>query len=171
MNQTMHASTTAPTYLTTVDSPIGTLTLTSDGAVLTGLSFHVLPRNLTSGWTRDDAPFREAIEQLDAYWSGSLRTFEIPFALTGTPFQERVWRALADIPYGETISYGELARRVDSPRAVRAVGRANGSNPLPLILPCHRVIGANGSLTGYGGGLERKEHLLRLEGALQNRAS
>ena len=101
--------------------------------------------------------------QLQAYFAGELRDFELPLAAEGTPFQQRVWRALCDIPYGETISYGELARRIGQPTASRAVGLANGQNPISIVVPCHRVIGANGSLTGYGGGLARKRWLLAHE--------
>jgi methylated-DNA-[protein]-cysteine S-methyltransferase len=101
-----------------------------------------------------------AVEQIDAYFAGALTEFSLPLDPAGTDFQRRVWLALADIPYGETESYGELAARVGNPKACRAVGLANGRNPIPLVLPCHRVIGANGSLTGYGGGLELKQRLL-----------
>jgi methylated-DNA-[protein]-cysteine S-methyltransferase len=117
----------------------------------------------TGGWKRDDAALSEARAQLQAYFAGELRGFELPLAAEGTPFQQRVWRALCDIPYGETISYGELARRIGQPAAARAVGLANGQNPIAIVVPCHRVIGANGSLTGYGGGLERKRWLLAHE--------
>ena len=108
----------------------------------------------------------EAEAQLTAYFAGDLRDFDLSLAPRGTDFQLRVWSTLAEIPYGETWSYGDLAKRVGQPTASRAVGAANGRNPLPIVLPCHRVIGADGSLTGYGGGLEIKRHLLRLEGAL-----
>src|SRR5690606_32152543 len=101
--------------------------------------------------------------QLDAYFRGTLRTFDLPLAPQGTPFQQTVWEALRHIPYGQTVSYGELARRVGRPAAVRAVGLANGSNPIAIVIPCHRVIGANGTLTGYGGGLPTKQALLALE--------
>ncbi len=108
----------------------------------------------------------EAAEQIDAYFTGALKTFALPLDPAGTEFQRRVWSALADIPYGTTESYGELAARVGNPRACRAVGLANGRNPIPLVLPCHRVIGANGSLTGYGGGLALKKRLLDHERAV-----
>ena len=114
-------------------------------------------------WAESRAPFKEAVRQLDAYFAGRLRQFDLPLATGGTAFQQRVWRALRDIPYGETVSYGELARHIERPAAVRAVGAANGQNPISIVIPCHRVIGADGSLTGYGGGLERKRHLLDLE--------
>jgi len=106
---------------------------------------------------------KETIRQLRAYFSGELEHFDLPLAPHGTPFQLEVWRRLCEIPYGETISYGELARRIGNPKASRAVGLANGSNPIPIIIPCHRVIGSNGKLTGYGGGLPIKQKLLALE--------
>ncbi|MDX1983869.1 MAG: methylated-DNA--[protein]-cysteine S-methyltransferase, partial [Bryobacteraceae bacterium] len=108
-------------------------------------------------------PFREVIRQLDAYFKGALHDFDVPLAPLGTPFQRNVWSALREIPYGRTISYGELARRIGNPSASRAVGLANGSNPIAIIVPCHRVIGANGKLTGFGGGLDVKRKLLDLE--------
>ncbi len=103
------------------------------------------------------------MRQLRVYFAGELKEFDLPLAPDGTPFQQKVWRELCKIPYGETISYGELARRIDNPNASRAVGLANGSNPIPIIIPCHRVIGSNGKLTGYGGGLPIKEKLIALE--------
>jgi methylated-DNA-[protein]-cysteine S-methyltransferase len=153
------------TLYSTVASPIGELLLTSDGKSVTGLFMksqkHEAKR--TREWKRDDAALNQLRAQLEAYFAGELRAFELPLAPEGTPFQQRVWRALCDIPYGETISYGELARRIGQPGAARAVGLANGQNPIAIVVPCHRVIGANGSLTGYGGGLERKRWLLALE--------
>jgi methylated-DNA-[protein]-cysteine S-methyltransferase len=112
---------------------------------------------------RDEALLKRPRARLQAYFAGELRDFELPLAAAGTPFQQSVWRALCDIPYGETISYGELARRIGQPKAARAVGLANGQNPIAIVVPCHRVIGADGSLTGYGGGLERKRWLLAHE--------
>jgi methylated-DNA-[protein]-cysteine S-methyltransferase len=109
------------------------------------------------------APFAEAVRQLDAYFAGTLRRFDLPLAPAGTPFQREVWQALREIPYGETVSYGELARRIGRPSAVRAVGAANGQNPLSIVIPCHRVIGSDGRLVGYGGGLPAKSALLELE--------
>jgi methylated-DNA-[protein]-cysteine S-methyltransferase len=114
-------------------------------------------------WSDDARPLRQAVEQLRAYFAGDLRTFDLPLRMEGTPFQLAVWRALQDIPYGETASYGEIARRVGTPQGSRAVGLANGSNPIAIVVPCHRVIGSNGKLTGYGGGLGNKEALLALE--------
>jgi methylated-DNA-[protein]-cysteine S-methyltransferase len=154
-------------YLTQIDSPVGPLTLVSDGRALTGLYMadqrHAPPE--FEGAVRDDgaAPFAEARAQLAAYFEGRLWEFDLPLAPEGTPFRLRVWESLRAIPYGETISYGELARRVGNANASRAVGLANGRNPIGIVVPCHRVIGANGSLTGYGGGLERKAALLALE--------
>jgi methylated-DNA-[protein]-cysteine S-methyltransferase len=155
----------------TVASPIGPLTLIARDGVLTNVSMHeqrhVSPPPVDA--ITDDAWFKDVAEQLDAYFAGELSTFDLEMNLLGTPFQQRVWSQLCDIPYGETISYGELARRVGNANASRAVGLANGRNPIALIVPCHRVIGANGSLTGYGGGLERKTWLLDHE--LKHRGS
>ena len=149
----------------TVESPIGPLTLIARDGVLTNVSMHeqrhVSPPPVDA--ITDDAWFKDVAAQLDAYFAGELSTFDPEMNLLGTPFQQRVWSQLCDIPYGETISYGELARRVGNANASRAVGLANGRNPIALIVPCHRVIGANGSLTGYGGGLERKTWLLEHE--------
>jgi methylated-DNA-[protein]-cysteine S-methyltransferase len=149
-------------------SPIGELLLISDGEHLTGLYTRVSPalRKSTAKWTRDEPALRETRAQLKAYFGGELKEFDLPMALEGTDFQRKVWEKLCEIPYGVTTSYGELARRLGTPSASRAVGLANGSNPISIIVPCHRVIGADGSLTGYGGGLERKEWLLKHEGAL-----
>ena len=115
------------------------------------------------GWKLDSTPFRETIRQLKAYFHGELKEFDLPLALDGTAFQVSVWQNLCEISYGKTISYGQLADRIGNPKAVRAVGLANGSNPIAIIVPCHRVIGSNGKLTGYGGGLPIKEKLLALE--------
>lgn len=158
----------------TVDTPIG-----SFGAVFTtrGLACLTFPtRSLAEceGWVRSRAPEARVSDddtvltalssQLAAYFQGSLRAFSVPLDLRGTPFQQEVWQALQDIPYGEVRSYGDIARAIGRPRAVRAVGMANHRNPVPIIVPCHRVIGSNRSLTGYGGGLDLKERLLQLEG-------
>jgi methylated-DNA-[protein]-cysteine S-methyltransferase len=146
----------------TVASPIGPLTLIARDGALTNVSMHE-QRHMSpppNDAITDDAWFKDVAAQLDAYFAGELSTFDLEMNLLGTPFQQRVWSQLCDIPYGETISYGELARRVGNANASRAVGLANGRNPIALIVPCHRVIGANGSLTGYGGGLERKTWLL-----------
>lgn len=149
------------TTFTIHHSPMGPLLLTTEGAGLTGLLFP--PHDVDPTWERDDAAFTDVARQLDEYFAGTRTQFDIPLHPTGTPFQLKVWEQLREIPYGETISYGALARRVASPNASRAVGLANGRNPIAIIIPCHRVIGANGSLTGYGGGLDRKRFLLGLE--------
>jgi len=149
-----------------LDSPVGRLLLARDPA---GVRFiHFRPHKPAAGWERHDAAFGDVATQLTAYFEGRRRTFELPLAPEGTPFQMRVWNALLEIPYGETISYGELAARIGDRSASRAVGLANGSNPLPIVIPCHRVIGSNGKLTGYGGGLPIKARLLALERGAQN---
>jgi methylated-DNA-[protein]-cysteine S-methyltransferase len=150
---------------TSFDSPIGELLLIGDERQLHGLYMQEgrTALRVRDNWEPRDEPFAEAREQLDEYFAGRRTTFDLPLAMTGSTFQCRVWRALQDIPYGETISYGELARRVGEPATPRNVGSANGRNPISVIVPCHRVIGADGSLTGYGGGLERKRILLDLE--------
>jgi len=153
----------------TVPSPVGRLRLTADGEVLCGISFRegvrqAAPADPASSEGRlSDEPFREVVRQLSAYFAGELRTFDLAVRPSGTAFQQQVWALLRTIPYGETVSYGELARRLERPRASRAVGAANGSNPIPIVIPCHRVIGANGALTGFGGGLPVKWKLLELE--------
>jgi methylated-DNA-[protein]-cysteine S-methyltransferase len=148
-----------------MDSPIGTLTLVAANGTLTGLYMdwqRHRPPERTFGQP-DPAPFPEVIRQLNEYFAGQRTEFDVPVTLVGTPFQRAVWAALRDIPYGETVSYGHLAERIGRPTAVRAVGLANGRNPISIIVPCHRVVGATGDLTGYGGGLERKQHLLDFE--------
>jgi methylated-DNA-[protein]-cysteine S-methyltransferase len=151
-----------------VSTPVGALLLAGDGTSLRLVAFpkgpH--PQKPEAGWERSEAPFRDALRQLNGYFAGKLRRFDLPLAPEGTAFQQTVWRALQTIPYGETLSYGGLARRIGRPSASRAVGAANGRNPIPIIIPCHRVIGAAGSLTGFGGGLSTKRKLLELEGAL-----
>ncbi len=148
----------------TIDSPIGPLTLAGRGSVLTNLRMvdQTYEPN-RAGWTLDRGVFADTVEQLDAYFAGKLTDFDIELDLQGTEFQQRVWKALLTIPYGETRSYGEIAEQIAAPSAARAVGLANGHNPIPIIVPCHRVIGASGKLTGYGGGLDRKQTLLELE--------
>ena len=152
-------------YYTRVPSPVGRLLLAGNGPTLKWVAFAEGSGAMSPerGWKPAKEPFREPIRQLAAYFAGELTTFDLPLAPAGTPFQQAVWKALLDIPYGETISYGELARRIGKPKAVRAVGAANGQNPLAIVVPCHRVIGSNGRLTGYGGGLAVKETLLALE--------
>ena len=153
------------TYFTEFPSPIGTIQLRGTGAALTGvfMETHRHESARPADALRDARPLRAAQRELEEYFEGERREFSLALEPAGTPFQMRVWQALRAIPYGETISYGELARRIGQPRAVRAVGLANGRNPISIIVPCHRVIGANGTLTGYGGGLERKRFLLALE--------
>jgi methylated-DNA-[protein]-cysteine S-methyltransferase len=147
------------------DSPVGKLTLISNGKALTHLEFEN-PRYPAKAAPRgDDAIIAKTRKQLDTYFAGKLKAFDLALAPEGTDFQQRVWAALLKIPYGATRSYGQQAAVIGSPKAVRAVGLANGRNPIAIIIPCHRVIGANGSLTGYGGGIERKRWLLQHEGA------
>jgi methylated-DNA-[protein]-cysteine S-methyltransferase len=150
---------------TQIESPLGPLLLAADEAGLREIRFvngrH--PAQPEPFWKEDRAPLSGTIQQLQAYFGGELESFDLQLAPEGTPFQLGVWRRLCDIPYGETISYGELADRIGNPKASRAVGLANGSNPIPIVIPCHRVIGSNGKLTGYGGGLPIKEKLLALE--------
>lgn len=149
-------------------SPIGELLLTGDGTSLQGLYMesHAVWPEKQPDWIWDEAPFKPALAQLADYFERRRTAFDLPLAPQGTAFQQRVWAALLAIPHGVTISYGELASRLGDRNASRAVGLANGRNPISIIVPCHRVIGANGHLTGYGGGLDRKEWLLRHEGAL-----
>ena len=150
---------------TFVESPVGPLLLVARGAELVRLHFVSgrKPVDVPAGSVEDASTLPSTREQLTEYFNGTRRVFDVPLALEGTAFQRRVWTALCEIPYGETISYGQLARRIGQPTAVRAVGLANGSNPIAIIVPCHRVIGANGTLTGYGGGLPTKARLLDLE--------
>ncbi|MER7108304.1 methylated-DNA--[protein]-cysteine S-methyltransferase [Streptomyces sp. NPDC000229] len=153
---------------TVIDSPYGPLTLVATDGVLSGLYMtdqRHRPPEETFG-DPDPRPFTEAIRRLDAYYARELTAFDLPLNLAGTPFQRSVWEQLRRIPYGETRTYGELAEVLGKPGASRAVGLANGRNPVGIIVPCHRVIGASGGLTGYGGGLHRKQRLLTFEGAL-----
>ena len=153
-------------YFSEMSTPLGTLLLRGDGTVLTGIFMENHRHGPTdhADAVRDDARFTDARAQFTEYFAGQRTEFDLPLdRATGTAFQRQVWRALGDIPYGETISYGELARRIGQPAAVRAVGLANGRNPLSIVVPCHRVVGTGGKLTGYGGGLDRKRHLLDLE--------
>ncbi|MDX2233100.1 MAG: methylated-DNA--[protein]-cysteine S-methyltransferase [Hyphomonadaceae bacterium] len=150
------------------DSPVGPLTLVSDGVALTGVYFQKQKHGAApTATTAPDRVIDAARKQLDSYFTGRRASFDLPLKPTGTAFQTRVWAALTKIPYGETRSYGAVAAAIGAPKAVRAVGAANGRNPIPIIIPCHRVIGADGALTGFGGGVARKEWLLDLErGAL-----
>lgn len=153
---------------TLVESPLGPLTLRADDGVLTGLYLPEHRRGPVPGalGARDDAGLPAVREQLAAYFAGERTAFDVPLELRGTAFQQRVWAALQEIPYGETRTYGQLAAALGAPSASRAVGLANGRNPISIVVPCHRVVGASGSLTGYAGGVERKRALLALEGAL-----
>ncbi|WP_446725002.1 methylated-DNA--[protein]-cysteine S-methyltransferase [Nocardiopsis sp. N85] len=161
--------TPGPTRYTTMDSPLGELTLYGDGKALGGVLTPAKDgreRHVPTDWIREDGDtgvLADAITQLRAYFTGELRDFDLPLAPAGTDWQRQVWSALTTIPYGETAGYGELAREIGRPTASRAVGMANGRNPISIIVPCHRVIGADGTLTGYAGGLERKRFLLALE--------
>ena len=152
-------------FHTCFESPIGRLMAVGDGQSLHGLYMQKGRKQIAAraDWQRDDASFAALREQLDEYFAGERRAFDIPLAMAGSPFQRRVWDALRAIPYGETTSYGELARRIGVPASPRAVGTANGNNPVCVIVPCHRVIGADGSLVGYGGGLPRKRAILGWE--------
>jgi len=152
-------------YYTRVDTPVGRLLLAGNGRELKTLRF---PKGGRASepereWVENEVFFAKAIRQLQEYFAGRRREFDLRLAPLGTPFQQTVWRAVAAIPYGTTVSYAEIARRIGKPKAVRAVGGANGRNPIPIVVPCHRVIGSDGSLTGFGGGLEIKQKLLDLE--------
>ncbi|MCP3753980.1 methylated-DNA--[protein]-cysteine S-methyltransferase [Streptomyces sp. TBY4] len=153
---------------TVVDSPYGPLTLVADGGVLCGLYMtgqrhRPAEESFGERVAAGEAPFPEVVRQLTAYFAGELTTFDLPVRLEGTEFQRSVWEQLVRIPYGQTWSYGELAAKLGKPNASRAVGLANGKNPVGIIVPCHRVIGASGSMTGYGGGIDRKVRLLAFE--------
>lgn len=150
-----------------IDTPVGELTLITRDGALAGLRF--AGYDPPAGSTEGTEPVLEAAaEQLREYFAGERTAFDLSLALDGTAFQQEAWRALAEIPYGETVSYGEQARRLGRPDAVRAVGAANGRNPIAIVLPCHRVIGVDGSLTGFGGGLATKRRLLDLEQSLRS---
>ncbi|MBK5220163.1 MAG: methylated-DNA--[protein]-cysteine S-methyltransferase [Thermoleophilia bacterium] len=153
------------TAYTTIDSPLGELLLVGDGGALRGL--YLQQRRLPVGpppeWRREPDAFAAVSGQLGEYFAGERTSFDLSLALTGTPFQLRVWEALGEVGYGETLSYGELARRIGRPSAARAVGAANGANPISIVIPCHRLVGAGGAMTGYSGGVESKRLLLDLE--------
>jgi methylated-DNA-[protein]-cysteine S-methyltransferase len=153
---------------TTIDSPIGELLLLGEGDVLHGLYMQDgrKPIRVRPNWQREESAFPEVRKQLDEYFAGERTSFELTLHLEGSAFQRTVWHALTEIPYGQTVSYGELARRIGRADMPRAVGTANGQNPIAVIVPCHRVIGADGKLVGYGGGLENKRRLLELEAGL-----
>lgn len=158
-------------FFSSIDSPYGSLLLTSDGRGLSGLypANHPRPPSLGTGWRRADSYFTGVKEQLDAYFAGKLMRFDVTLSPNGSAFQRSVWDALVDVKFGETLTYGELAARLGQPTASRAVGLANSRNPISIIVPCHRIIGADGSLTGYAGGLEMKQSLLRHEAAVRDR--
>ena len=148
-----------------IESPVGSLTLAGDDKALTNLRMQDQSYPLTGrdAWVLDEQAFPEVVDQIDAYFAGELTEFDVTLSLDGTPFQQQVWSALQGIPFGETASYGEVAARIGRPTASRAVGLANGRNPVAIIVPCHRVIGSTGALTGYAAGLDRKQKLLDLE--------
>jgi methylated-DNA-[protein]-cysteine S-methyltransferase len=151
------------------DTPLGPMVAVAEGASLVAIDFadaKYAPA-IDAAWTEDPAwpPLRECSAQLGEYFAGERGRFDLPLAPLGTPFQQRIWREIAAIPYGETIAYAELARRAGAPASARAAGAATGRNPLAIVVPCHRVVAAGGSLTGYAGGLARKAYLLGLEGA------
>jgi len=152
-------------YYSWFESPFGSLLLagSSDGLKLVSFAVGNRARRVNPEWRLDNSVFVEVVHQLQSYFAGERKNFDLALILQGTDFQKRVWNALRKIPYGATISYKELAEMIGSPKAVRAVGAANGANPIPIIIPCHRVIGSDGSLTGFGGGLPLKKQLLELE--------
>ncbi|EPG75207.1 DNA-binding domain, methylated-DNA-[protein]-cysteine S-methyltransferase family protein [Leptospira fainei serovar Hurstbridge str. BUT 6] len=159
------------TYYAKIGSPIGELLIVSNGISITRICMdnQKYGADIEEDWIERSnlEPISLAREQLNAYFAGHLKKFDLPLTMIGTPFQKRVWAELIKIPFGEIISYGELARRIDNPNASRAVGLANGKNPMAIVVPCHRVIGSNGSLTGYGGGLPNKQYLLEMERTLE----
>ena len=159
---------TSQIHYTRTDSPVGELLLVGDEDALHALRMQEgrRPARIRPEWVESDEPFADALVQLREYFAGKRTRFDLRLSPSGSPFQLRVWKALRQIPYGRTASYGEVARKVGTPSAPRAVGAANGLNPIGIIVPCHRVIGADGSLTGYGGGLERKRLLLDLEAGI-----
>lgn len=163
--------TTRTTYFSLLPSPVGDLTLTSDGQSLTAIYFEAPKYGpaSTDGWVRDDAPLAEARRQLDEYFRGERTDFDLALAPSGTDFQRSVWTALSHIPFAVTTSYGAIAAQLGRPAASRAVGAANGRNPISIVVPCHRVVGSGGDLTGYGGGLDRKRWLLNHEAVVLSR--
>jgi methylated-DNA-[protein]-cysteine S-methyltransferase len=150
-------------------SPLGELLLLSDGESLTGVYYDDHRRGPAhdKNWRRDAGPFKQVKDELAAYFAGELAAFDVPLAPRGSAFQREVWNELRRIPPGRTLTYGQLAAKIGRPKAIRAVGAANARNPISIIVPCHRVVGSNGTLTGYAGGLERKEWLLRHEASAQ----
>jgi methylated-DNA-[protein]-cysteine S-methyltransferase len=162
----MNPITNKPCHFQFLDTPIGTLKLVSDGVALTRIEFPHKHSTASGEIESSDPALIACAEQLTEYFAGKRQTFSLPLNAGGTIFQNEVWSALADIPFGQLRSYSDIAIAIDRPKAVRAVGAANGRNPLPIIVPCHRVIGSNGSLTGFAGGIPLKTKLLELEGAL-----
>ena len=150
-----------------LESPVGRLRLVSNGESLTAIEWEDLQTESAEGIERSDGALEACANQLSEYFAGHRHSFDLPLSPEGTAFQQNVWSALKRIPYGEVRSYRDIAESLDKPKAVRAVGAANGRNPLPIVVPCHRVIGSDGSLTGFAGGLEAKKILLRLEGAIE----
>lgn len=152
-------------YYCYLETPIGELLLAGEDNALSMIGFPKgkMRRDPEPDWIYNEKPLENVRRQLEEYFAGSRKDFDLPVIFNGTEFQVAVLRALQEIPYGETVSYGEIAKRIGRPRAVRAVGAANGRNPIPIVVPCHRVIGSSGDLTGFGGGLDTKEALLRLE--------
>lgn len=152
-------------YYCYLDTPIGELLLAGEEGALSMIGFPkgAMRRDPESDWIYNEKPLKDVSHQLLEYFEGKRKSFDLPLQLNGTEFQVSVLKALQNIPYGETVSYGEIAKRIGRPKAMRAVGAANGRNPIPIVVPCHRVIGSSGDLTGFGGGLDTKEALLRLE--------
>jgi methylated-DNA-[protein]-cysteine S-methyltransferase len=152
-------------YYCYLDTPIGELLLAGEDGALSMIGFPKgsMRRDPESDWIYNEKPLSEARQQLQEYFAGERKAFDLPLQLKGTEFQVSVLEALQNIPYGETVSYGEIAKRIGKPKAMRAVGAANGRNPIPIVVPCHRVIGSSGDMTGFGGGIDTKEALLRLE--------
>lgn len=152
-------------YYCYLDTPIGELLLAGEDGALAMIGFPKgsMRRDPEADWIYNEKPLETARQQLEEYFAGARKEFDLPLTLAGTEFQVSVLEALLEIPYGKTVSYGDIAKRIGRPRAVRAVGAANGRNPIPIVVPCHRVIGSSGDLTGFGGGLDTKEALLRLE--------
>jgi methylated-DNA-[protein]-cysteine S-methyltransferase len=152
---------------TYVDTPIGALLVAGEADSI--VEIHFAGAKPKADWRRDDDSLADAASQLHAYFDGKLRAFDLPLKTDGTEFQQTVWRALREIPYGETTTYSTIAKQIGKPAAVRAVGAANGANPIPIVIPCHRVIGASGSMTGFGGGIDVKKRLLALEARVTGR--
>jgi methylated-DNA-[protein]-cysteine S-methyltransferase len=151
------------TQFAIMNTPIGPLLIAENLSGVSAIIFNADAFSIPDSWIQVESLSSEVMKQLQQYFSGERYEFDLPLAPEGTSFQLEVWRALEKIPYGETISYLDLAKQIGKPAAVRAVGAANGANPLPIVIPCHRVIGHNGKLTGYGGGLEKKQYLLSME--------